>query len=253
MLVDPKRLNPFCVGLLVLFGASRAFASDPAAPASVISPPASATLELRIAAHRDRDQRLVHRAEAAEVLDGGEVVARWVPIRPASVSAVTADSRLVARTTDTGDTELLVLIDPITRPIEQTDIHRVYTTTDQRGKPAVGLVFGDRGGRLLGALTRANLQRHLAIIVDGQVHTAPTIQSTLGNHAVMSGHYTAAEAAAMVTALTPATPAAAGPMSSAPTYAHTVGRTMTVLLFGALALVVAGIVVVIFLFGRKAG
>ncbi len=51
------------------------------------------------------------------------------------------------------------------------------------------------GANIFSRLTRENLQRRLAIVLDGRVYSAPTIQSEISNQGSITGRFTANEAA----------------------------------------------------------
>lgn len=65
----------------------------------------------------------------------------------------------------------------------------------QTGRPHVGLVFNDEGAELFAKVTRENVGRQLAIVLDGNVITAPTIQDEIiGGKAQITGSYSVQEA-----------------------------------------------------------
>jgi preprotein translocase subunit SecD len=79
-------------------------------------------------------------------------------------------------------------------------------------RPAVSFVFNNEGGELFGDITRKNvpsgagaeadqIRRHLAIILDGLVMSAPTINSEIRTHGQISGSFTAKEVDALVNIL----------------------------------------------------
>ncbi|MCI0684537.1 MAG: protein translocase subunit SecD [Gemmataceae bacterium] len=79
-------------------------------------------------------------------------------------------------------------------------------------QPAVHFVFNNAGGHLFGELTRKNvpsgagaeetqIRRHLAIILDGLVMSAPTINSEIRTHGQISGSFTNKEVNALVNIL----------------------------------------------------
>lgn len=66
---------------------------------------------------------------------------------------------------------------------------------DQSGKTAVSLEMDPVGARIWGDLTRANVNRHIAIVVDGQVYSAPVVNEAIeGGRSSISGNFSAAEA-----------------------------------------------------------
>jgi SecD/SecF fusion protein len=63
------------------------------------------------------------------------------------------------------------------------------------GQPSVGLTFNDRGARLFERITRDNVGRQLAIILDDIVQSAPVIEEPIsGGNAQINGNFSAAEA-----------------------------------------------------------
>lgn len=65
----------------------------------------------------------------------------------------------------------------------------------QTGRPVVGMVFNDEGGNLFAKITKENVGRQLAIVLDGQVISAPTINGEiLGGRAQITGSYTVQQA-----------------------------------------------------------
>lgn len=82
---------------------------------------------------------------------------------------------------------------------------------DNVGRPAVSFTFNAAGGRLFRDVTRKNIpsgedtgtpiKRHLAIILDGQVMSAPTINSEISTHGQISGSFTNREVDQLVNIL----------------------------------------------------
>jgi preprotein translocase subunit SecD len=66
----------------------------------------------------------------------------------------------------------------------------------------VRLLFDDEGTKMFGDLTSANIGKSIAILLDGQVISAPTVQTAITNgEAIISGNFTAEEAKALATRL----------------------------------------------------
>ena len=75
------------------------------------------------------------------------------------------------------------------------DIVDVTTSFDQNGQPAVGFRFSERGARAFGRLTQENVGRPFAIVFDGEVLTAPVIQTPiLGGYGQITGNFTVQQA-----------------------------------------------------------
>ena len=61
----------------------------------------------------------------------------------------------------------------------------------QLGQPVVSFRFNTQGGRRFGALTSSNIGRNLAILLDGQVISAPNIRSAIvGGQGIIEGGFT---------------------------------------------------------------
>ncbi|MEM8781440.1 MAG: protein translocase subunit SecD [Planctomycetota bacterium] len=72
---------------------------------------------------------------------------------------------------------------------------------DQQGLPSVGFTMDARGAALMGRLTENNLQQPMAIVLDGQVMSAPNIQGRIAGQGQITGRYSQAEALALVQTL----------------------------------------------------
>ena len=67
--------------------------------------------------------------------------------------------------------------------------------TDQQQRWLVNFTFSAEGGRIFGDLTEANLKKPLAIILDGNVYSAPIVQSRISMRGQISGRFTAQQSA----------------------------------------------------------
>ena len=65
---------------------------------------------------------------------------------------------------------------------------------DQYGSPSVDFQLSRGGGLEFRNLTQANLQKQLAIVLDGTVESAPTIQSVISTAGTITGRFTLQEA-----------------------------------------------------------
>ena len=64
------------------------------------------------------------------------------------------------------------------------------TTNVSSGAPEITVEFNDIGSELLAAVTSANLNKRLAIVLDGQLHSAPVIRSPIaGGKTRISGNF----------------------------------------------------------------
>ncbi len=74
-------------------------------------------------------------------------------------------------------------------------VERARRTQDQLGRPEVTITFTPEGARLFGRLTEENVGRNLAIVLDGEVRSAPEIKGPIYGQCVISGgNMTAADA-----------------------------------------------------------
>lgn len=78
---------------------------------------------------------------------------------------------------------------------------RVHATKDGMDGPAVGVELDEGGAERFAALTRANINSALAIVVDGKVVSAPIIRAALGKAALIVGKFTEQEVKDLVQAL----------------------------------------------------
>ncbi|VVM06096.1 hypothetical protein MAMC_00946 [Methylacidimicrobium cyclopophantes] len=66
-------------------------------------------------------------------------------------------------------------------------VRRAFRGFDEVGRPTVVIEFTDEGSRRFGAITSSNIGKQLAIVLDGEVKSAPVIQSAIFRSAVISG------------------------------------------------------------------
>jgi preprotein translocase subunit SecD len=59
------------------------------------------------------------------------------------------------------------------------DARVAFDRTSENPRPYVSLRFNERGARLFGSLTAGNVSRRLAIVLDGEVDSAPIIQNAI--------------------------------------------------------------------------
>jgi beta-lactamase regulating signal transducer with metallopeptidase domain len=77
----------------------------------------------------------------------------------------------------------------------------VEADTDAMGRLAVHFAFDEKGADLFYKLTKANLNKALAAVIDGQVVSAPTIMSAIRREGVITGRFTEQEVDKMIQAL----------------------------------------------------
>lgn len=70
------------------------------------------------------------------------------------------------------------------------------------GKPEVGLTFTEKGAKMFEEITKRNVGKPLAIYVDNQLISAPTVQQTItGGQAVITGNFSLDEAKKLAIAI----------------------------------------------------
>ena len=75
---------------------------------------------------------------------------------------------------------------------------------DAEGRPVVDITLNEAGKARLDALTRANIGRRMAILVDGKVVTAPVIRDEMAQGAAeIAGDFSSADACLMAEEIAP--------------------------------------------------
>jgi SecD/SecF fusion protein len=81
-------------------------------------------------------------------------------------------------------------------------LESAYKTVDNMGKPAIGFTWRPEGRSRFGEITRKNVGRHLAIVLDGVIQSAPRIKGPIpGGRGIIEGRFTPEEIQALVTVL----------------------------------------------------
>jgi RNA polymerase sigma factor (sigma-70 family) len=80
--------------------------------------------------------------------------------------------------------------------LDQTDLKLASVITNQpAGKPWIQITFTDAGAKRFAKVTRQNIGKQLAIIIDGRLYSAPTIRSEIrGGRAEITGNFSEPEA-----------------------------------------------------------
>ncbi len=72
-------------------------------------------------------------------------------------------------------------------------VARAYQTSDQLGRPAIGFQMDPSGANRMGALTGDNVGAHMAVLLDDQVFTAPTLNARITNQGIIEGEFSMEE------------------------------------------------------------
>lgn len=68
-----------------------------------------------------------------------------------------------------------------------SDIARAEARTLTNGEPAIAMVLTDDGARKMAVLSAEQLDKPIALLLDGEVIWAPIVRSTIGKEAILSG------------------------------------------------------------------
>ena len=108
---------------------------------------------------------------------------------------------LVLTNSTTGQTHVAVLWVSKTVLIDQNDVQttRVLTSTSSTSnvpsRPEIDVTFTPTGRKKFAEVTRENINKQLAIVIDGQVIDAPIIRTEIpGGTALIVGNFTQSEA-----------------------------------------------------------
>jgi SecD/SecF fusion protein len=227
------------------------------------------SLEFSIVANRLDHADLIKKALASpgiEVRSNDTVAAKWRPIAPEK----DADGRDIPNNDFDNDTdiatrqmagkrpgfkEILIINEPDPkRQITGKLLSRANVTSNTNGRPAVGFHFNTAGGFLFNDLTTRNAprkdssQRRLAVMLNGEVFTAPSIRQPIGADGIIeSDRFTIQEVEKLVAVLNAG--ALPVPIKQAPISEFTISPTLgyDVQSKGKLALWVSAAAVVIFM------
>lgn len=84
-------------------------------------------------------------------------------------------------------------VDPLMTGEDVSDARPAFD--GQGNRPSVSLSFNPRGAAAFERITGEHIKRRMAIVLDGKVHSAPTIQDRIGGgRASITGHFTPDEA-----------------------------------------------------------
>jgi SecD/SecF fusion protein len=169
------------------------------------------SLEFRILASRRNNFDLVTRAEQSKdknVMVGGKLEAKWVPMVKEEESYYRDQQQFAVRENKRGQLEILVLSDP--ENVTGDYLRNASAAFDQKGKPCVKFSFDASGARLFGELTTSNmpdpvqpeLKRYLAIILDGELFSAPAINSPIFDQGEITGKFTIEQTKSLAAVLT---------------------------------------------------
>jgi len=171
-------------------------------------------LQFRILANRHDNKDVIEHALAnpskAKLRDDkGNLEAWWVPAKATQEKGLVNSPEIAVRTKSKAGsktTEILVLNDDYN--ITGAFLTRATASADQEGRPCITFAFNSAGGQLFGQLTSSHLPDKLtgaayklAIILDNEVYSAPSIQSTIYESGQITGSFTDEEVQDIVNVL----------------------------------------------------
>jgi SecD/SecF fusion protein len=171
------------------------------------------TFELRIVANQRDHPELVELAVATDVSkindETGELLGRWLPLSTGQASTFEVSQGIAVRTRGEGEDEITeILVANDLWNVNGGYLMSARLGVDEMGQPCVNFHFNDRGGRLMAGLTGDNVpdqatgfKRQVAIILNGTVHSAPTINSTIRERGVIEGNFTRQQAEDLIAML----------------------------------------------------
>lgn len=72
-------------------------------------------------------------------------------------------------------------------------VSRAFRTNDEVGRPAIGFEMDPRGAVSLGSLTSQHVQHQMAVLLDDEIYTAPTLQSAISSNGRITGSFSGEE------------------------------------------------------------
>jgi preprotein translocase subunit SecD len=121
-----------------------------------------------------------------------------------SIRAAAADPVAGWQKMDIGNRSVWVSPTP---SLTSADIARAQQTTDPNGGTAVAIVLTDAGEKKMRELSSAQMNKLIAMVLDGKVVFAPTVRSEIGKQALITGSgpsgLTSEDARRIVASVTP--------------------------------------------------
>ena len=157
----------------------------------------SGLLEFRIVANQTDDKDIIkvaQRTTGRDVYIGGRLVGRWVKAGP-ELPQTLPPPEASYRQSPSGGLEILVRIDPFN--VDGRYLTRAGQGFDERGGLAVDFSFDAVGAEKFRQLTNrnlpdaaTNLYRHLGIILDNTMLSAPRLVTTISSRGQITGSFT---------------------------------------------------------------
>jgi preprotein translocase subunit SecD len=92
-----------------------------------------------------------------------------------------------------GDTSTIYYLVKKVAAVTGQDLRNARASVDENNRPAVSFTLSNEGGRKFGKVSGENIGRQLAIILDGRVQSAPTLESKINSEGRITGSFTPEE------------------------------------------------------------
>jgi preprotein translocase subunit SecD len=92
-----------------------------------------------------------------------------------------------------GDTSTIYYMVKKVAAVTGQDLRNARASVDENNRPAVSFTLSNEGGRKFGKVSGENIGRQLAIILDGRVQSAPTLESKINTEGRITGSFTPEE------------------------------------------------------------
>jgi preprotein translocase subunit SecD len=87
--------------------------------------------------------------------------------------------------------------------LTEDDVTQASVGVDLQGGPCIDIVFTKKGAEKMAKLSEAQIDKPLAVLVDGKVISAPIVKSKFSDRASITGFFTKPEAEQLVKAIKP--------------------------------------------------
>ncbi|MDB4545028.1 protein translocase subunit SecD [bacterium] len=97
--------------------------------------------------------------------------------------------------------QILVIQPEDDQNVEGEHLSNVSSAMDERGRGSVAFKTTEIGSSKMGMLTRMNIDKPMGVVLDGQLHSAPNIQSAIYKNGRITGEFTPEEVSELIITL----------------------------------------------------
>lgn len=97
--------------------------------------------------------------------------------------------------------QILVIQPEDDQNVEGEHLSNVSSAMDERGRGSVAFKTTEVGSSKMGMLTRMNIDKPMGVVLDGQLHSAPNIQSAIYKNGRITGEFTPEEVSELIITL----------------------------------------------------